>query len=86
MVDVQFEGESSERKILYSRIEPSAKAPRMVQWLIKAKLAKTNSQANIILIGLAMVMIVTTFFVGFGGEDPASSKPQQISDPGLPVL
>jgi hypothetical protein len=53
------------KSILYGRFEPSNREPFLVRFLIKLKIAKTATQANIILLCIICVFLIATGFVIF---------------------
>jgi hypothetical protein len=69
MSDVQFNEENvntGHGRILYSRFETTDQTPKMVGLIMKFGLAKDESRANYILIGIIVVCwIVFAYFIFF---------------------
>jgi len=59
---VQFD-ESAEAHVLYSRFEPSARLPKIVQLLLKTGIVKTKEQANLLLLGLTVAFFVLAVYI-----------------------
>ncbi len=57
MSNVEFEEENNNNSILYNRFERSDKKPGMVAWLIRKNFAKSESEANY------MLLIITFFCI-----------------------
>jgi hypothetical protein len=76
--NVQFEDESSQGQVLYSRFKRSNKPPAIVMWFIKIGLAKTPQQANYILLAIALVAFGLSIYIftdGFASFTPAQEYP-----------
>ena len=74
MSNIEFEGEnatSSNSHLLYARIQASNRAPKLVDFLIRHKIVKNESQANAIILILVVVAIVfSIFFFGKFASGP----------------
>lgn len=62
---VEFNDESNQNKVLYGRFAQSSQAPKLVTWLLKIGIAKNETQANYILIGIAVIAFVASFYMFF---------------------
>jgi len=66
MPNVEFEeggGEGlGEKKILYSRFQPSNNVPTLVRLILKAGIVKTQQQADFLLLGTVIVFVALTAF------------------------
>ncbi len=81
MSDVEFEDKYSGNRgsILYSRFERTEKKPGMVEWLLKKNIAKSESQANFILLILVAVLILLTFYLIFFSHNPTRGIPKNLN-------
>ena len=75
MADVQFEENNFE-----GRFSPvSSQPPVLVRFILKTGLVKDEKQANYVLIGIAVVAVISAIFIlrsSFGGSAPAESPVQ----------
>jgi len=84
MSDVQFEEGNFQ-----GRFAPvSSQPPTLVKFVLKTGLVKDDKQANYVLIGIAVVAVISTFFViksNFGGSQPSGNfvPPGSFPEPGL---
>lgn len=64
-VEIMSDMDESKASMLYSRFQASEKKPKLVQWLNKAGIAKTDKQATTILISITVACVLITLFVIF---------------------
>ena len=65
---VEFNEEQNQNRVLYGRFAQSSQAPKLVTWLLKIGIAKNETQANYILIGVAVVSIVLAIYITLSKE------------------
>ncbi len=65
MSEIEFDnGEFSQSPhILYSRFQASSDKPKVVNWLLKTRIAKTENQANYILLGVFIILMIASIFL-----------------------
>ncbi len=86
MSDVQFEESNFQ-----GRFTPvSSQLPTLVRLVLKTGLVKDEKQANYVLIGIAVVAVISTIFViksNFGGAQSGGDfvPPSSFSEPGLGI-
>ncbi len=56
------------------------KSPTMVRWVLKTGIVKDEKQANIVLLGIAVVFFVITLFVIFSGPGKPKQKITYLED------
>ena len=72
MSNVEFEGETQTQRasLLYSKFQTTHIRPKLVQFIIDRKLATSDTQANLMLLGVVVVCVVVTYtiwhFLGSG--------------------
>ena len=59
---VEFNDEQNPNRVLYGRFTESNQAPKLVTWLLKLHIVKNQDQANKVLIGIALLAFLTSFF------------------------
>ena len=64
-VEFNDEGGAGKPSLLYSKFQASNQSPRMVAWLKERGLVKDDSQANGILLGVAITAFVLMLVVIF---------------------
>lgn len=62
---VEFNDEQNQNRVLYGRFAQSSQAPKLVTWLLKIGIAKNETQANYILIGVAIIALISSFYIFF---------------------
>ena len=60
---VEFNDEQNQNRVLYGRFAQSNQAPKLVTWLLKIGIAKNESQANYILIGIAVISVILAIYI-----------------------
>jgi hypothetical protein len=60
---VEFNEESNQNRVLYGRFAQSSQAPKLVTWLLKIGIVKSESQANYVLIGIAVVAFAWSIYL-----------------------
>ncbi len=82
MPTVQFEIDQADKKYLRTR---AGKSPTgMTAWLIRHKVARSEKQANLLLLALVIVgMIITLFNLRNLVSEPGNTVPPNYVDPAL---
>jgi hypothetical protein len=62
-MSVEFNDESNQNKVLYGRFAQSSQAPKLVTWLLKIGIVKNESQANFVLINIAIISIILAIYI-----------------------
>ena len=79
MSEVEFDNSESQSKMLYSKWQASNEQPMMVRWLINKGIVKNAAQANMILLGIAIVAFaLSLYFFFFAGPRPGKINPATI--------
>jgi hypothetical protein len=62
-IDFEADDQGARNNVLYSKFQSSSQKPRIVDFLIRKGIAKTESQANVILLATIVVLIVVSIFL-----------------------
>jgi len=72
---VEFNDEQNQNRVLYGRLAQSNQAPKLVTWLLKIGIAKNETQANYILIGIAVIALISSIYLLFRSNSDTRPTP-----------
>lgn len=77
-MSIEFNDEQNQNRVLYGRFAQSNQAPKLVTWLLKIGVAKNETQANYILIGIAVIAFALSFYIFVGENEPGQNPPMSL--------
>ena len=83
MSQVEFNEEGKSASMLYAKFQASNEVPTLVRWLMSSGVAKSAGQANVYLIGIMLISLVTTGIVVYNMNSVPTKK---FSDAQIKVL
>jgi len=76
MSKIEFE---EDKNMLYSRFEASSKVPKIIEFVVKTGIAKDANQANMVLLGIVVLIVLVSLFLFWsGGKSEPSLSPDEM--------